>query len=463
MNLGLQQMLDYALFWWEFTLETDTLIFAVGILFLTTLLSALYPAVKASKTSFNMILKEGSHGTESQNSSRLMKVLIIVEIALSCALVITAGLMAVASHLNTNVDYGIETKGYVTAEISIPNTLYRSIEELETIKASLRAVLLKEPGIKGVTLSTVVPAKDDSGVRYHKPGENYATQEDYPVAGWGYTDSAYFETFNIKLLEGRIYDNLDNTSGVVKAVVSKSFADQTWPDQYAIGKRFFAKRSHIKETYELEVVGIVPHTINDTDPETEKRGTVYVPSYLRAIDDCHISLKTVNDNPASFTGVLKKAAYKISPDIRIKNSMSLEDGIAQSAGKMRVIGGVYRQFGIVALIFTLAGIYGVMSKSIQQKTKEIGIRRALGATDRTVFFWLLRKGWWQLTIGLILGLGLGGLLTFALMDMIAIVGNFIAVIFLLVALFIVLIVNGAIAVPAYRALKVEPSTALHYE
>ncbi len=464
MNAELQKMLDFELFWWDFKMEPDTLVFALAILFLTTLLSALYPAVKASKADFNNILKDGSYGSESKESGRLMKLLIIFEIALSCALVITASLMATASYIDSNVDFGINTEGYLTAEYVIPKSLYNNnIENLEVIKESIRLSILKEPGIGGVSLSSVVPAKDGAGISYHKPGEVYNNPEDYPVAGWGFTDKAYFETFNIQLLQGRFYDDLDFAGKLVKTVVSKSFADQTWPDQNAIGKRFFVNTREKIDAYEMEVIGIVPHVINDTGPEMIKRGSIYVPSYLKALDEGYISLKTSSDNPVSLAKILKKAVYQISPDIRIKNIMSLEDGIAQSASKIGMIGGVYLDFGILALIFTLAGIYGVMSKSIQQKTKEIGIRRALGAMDKSIFFWLLRKGWWQLTIGLILGLILGGLLTYALMDMIAIVGQLIPVIFLLVTFFIILVVNAAIAIPARKAIKIEPSTALHFD
>jgi len=463
MNADLQKMLDFELFWWDFKMEPDTLVFALAILFLTTLLSALYPAVKASKADFNNILKDGSYGSESKESGRLMKLLIIFEIALSCALVITASLMATASYINSNVDFGIDTKGYLTAEYAIPKSLYTTIEDLEALKESIRLSILKEPGIGGATLSSVVPAKDDASISYHKPGEVYNNSEDYSVAGWGFTDKAYFETFNIRLLQGRFYSDLDFTGRLVKTVVSKSFADQTWPNQNAIGKRFFITNREKIDVYEMEVIGIVPHVINDTDPEMIKRGSIYVPSYLKALDEGYISLKTSSDNPVSFAQTLKKAVYQVSPDIRIKNIMSLEDGIAQSASKIGMIGGVYLNFGILALIFTLAGIYGVMSKSIQQKTKEIGIRRALGAMDKSIFLWLLKKGWWQLTIGLILGLILGGLLTYTLMDMIAIVGQLIPVIFLLVTFFIILVVNAAIAIPARKALKIEPSAALQFD
>jgi predicted lysophospholipase L1 biosynthesis ABC-type transport system permease subunit len=246
------------------------------------------------------------------------------------------------------------------------------------------------------------------------------------------------------------------------AIISDSLAERYWPDGDAIGGRvrWFDQSADLGW---VTVVGVVPHILHGQPfAETRAMPTIYVP-LTQFAGEAMTVFATTSADPNHLRQPMVDAAARVDPEIPIYAMVSLRDDVNRRTGGMVFIKDLFVIFSLCALLLASSGIYGVMANSISQRTQEIGIRRALGATDERVLILLMRQSWFQLGVGVILGAPLAYVMSQGFVELIGpetLDHNWL---FLLIPLLIAGVVSVATFIPAKKAIRLEPSAALHYE
>jgi predicted permease len=288
-------------------------------------------------------------------------------------------------------------------------------------------------------------------------GKSYAVARDVPTSRWYAVSDGFFETFDAKLLEGRGINASDRIDAAPVAVVNKAFAEKYFPGTDAIGRRI--RIGGLTSTAPwMAIVGVVP-TMFSGDASHPRVPTYYTPLSQHHSSFVSIIVQTTGP-PMNVTQQVRDAVARLNADIPIYFVYSMEDALARPLWYIRVFGTMFMIFGGIALFLAAIGLYAVMSFSVSRRSKEVGIRMALGAQAGQVIRMIFAQGVWQLGLGITLGLGLA-----------AIIGQATSVVLFDVeprdpqvfgGVVVVLAITGMLAclLPAQRATRVDPLTAL---
>ena len=445
--------------WLDIRLHPPVLAFAVGLGLLATLVSGALPAVQSSRADINEVLKDETRGTSSLKIGKMSKALVIFEIALSCGLLVAAGLMIKSVSKIRDMDPGFETANLFTARVGFPaaytDTVMqrRFFEQLEPKLASL-------PGVRTAAIASGLPGTGGGSGDLALEGATYATDRDYPSASTLTVSPNFFATFGLEVLQGRGIELGDREQTLPVAVVSERFARKHFPGQAALGRRIRMGGKDSKAPW-LTIVGVVPDVYSG-DPEEPRDERVYVPLAQNHGNFMSLAVRT-NGPPLAIVPAVRDAVASINADIPIYWPYSMDEALARPLWFIRVFGTMFMIFGIIALFLASVGLYAVMAFSVSRRTREVGIRMALGARAPDVVRMVFRQGLLQLTIGMTMGLalalGVSRLLSMMLFD----VQPRDPVVFGAVAG--VLTIAGLLAclVPARRAARVDPLVALRAE
>lgn len=448
-------------FFIDIALHAPVLYFAIGIAVISTLFAGLIPAIQASRSDISEVLKDESRGASSLRLGRMSKALVVFEIALSCGLLVAAGLMIKSVTKMRTMDTGFTSADVFTARVGFPIAYTDSLaqrqffEQLEERVAAL-------PGVQAATVSQGLPGAQAglNGNRFALDGATYAADTDFPIARTLSASAGLFSTLDIPLRTGRLFNSGDRQGTVPVAVVTQRFVDQYLDGGEAIGRR--VRFGGLESTAEWKtIVGVVPNVFGG-DPEDPFPSVIFVPFSQAHSNFAYISARTTGD-PMSLAGPVRDIVGSLNPDLPIYWPMTLEAAIAQPLWFIRVFGTMFMIFGLVALFLASIGLYAVMSFSVSRRVREVGIRMALGASASNVVRLIFNQGAWQLgiglTIGLLLAAGISRVMAVILFDVepldLGVFGG--------VAL--VLALTGALAclIPARRATRVDPSDAMRSE
>ncbi len=447
--------------WLVARLDPAVIAFVVGLTLLSTLLAGTVPAFRASRSDISEILNDEARGSSSLRLGRVSKGLVITEIALSCGLLVAAGLMAKTVVAVAQFDYGFTTDNIFTARIGLFEADYPTEEDEWQFYEELLRRLEDRPGIHAVALTSDLPAGGSAMEKLSLDGVAYGTDKDHPLARRVVITPRYFDTFEVSMLRGRAFTRADGPESLPVAIVNERFVDLHLAEEDPIGKRIkLGDEVHPWRT----IVGVVPDlylggAAGVIDP---KREGVYIPLAQNIINFISLVMRT-EEAPMSLTSMVQDEVNAIDPALPIYYVRSLNDQFALNTWFYRIFGGLFMVFGFSALVLATIGLYGVMSFSASNRTREIGLRMALGARGPNVLLMIFKQGAVQLTIGLILGIGLAALLARGLGFLLFDVEAWDPAIFTYVVL--TLGVSGLVAclVPARRATKVDPMEALRYE
>jgi putative ABC transport system permease protein len=450
-------------YWLDFSIDGTVILFVLGVTLFATFVSGVLPAVRASGGNVNEILKDESRGGSSLRGGRLSKGLVVAEIALSVVLLAGAGLM-IKSVVNLgSVDYAFATEDVFTARVGLPEadaqyadvgTRIRFFEEVE-------ARLAAAPGVRAVGMTTSLPGSGASNPRFALDGQAYERPVDYPRVRTAAVTPAFFQALGTDVVEGRGFDSRDRAESLPVAVANRSFVARHFPEGGAIGSRMRVGTADSEEPW-LTIVGIVPDLhmagVDNEDPEG-----IYTPlAQSTNVRFASIVART-SGTWSAVTPAVRQAVAAVNADIPIYFVRSLEESIARNAWFYRVFGTIFMIMGIVALFLAAIGLYGVMSFSVSRRTREMGVRMALGAHAEHVVRLIMRQGVVQLAIGLVLGLAGALAVTSLLTGFLFGVSPRDPLTF--IAIVVVLVVTGLVAslVPARRATRVDPLVAIRYE
>ncbi len=447
-------------FWIDIKIDPAAVVFTIALVLVSAVVAGIMPALKASGTNVNDVLKDENRGSSSMRIGRLSKALVVAELALSFGLLVSAGLMIKSVVNAASIDYAFATESVFTARLGLPVADYPDSVAQTTFYDELQPRLEARYGTGKVTLARTFPGLGSMVQRFSPEGETYDRDQDYPSTRWVRITPGYFQTFGVTLREGRDFNRLDNAQGLPVAIVNESFARTHFGGESPIGRRVRLGDSRTEEPWRT-IVGVAPDMHLD-GPENEEPAGLYVPFHQSPDEWVGIAIATTGD-PLAITTEVRDIVASADPNMPVYFIDSLQGWIDDGTWFVRVFGTIFMIFGAVALFLASVGLYGVMAFSVRQRTKEMGVCMALGASARDVLRLVVRQGVLQLVFGLVLGLPLAVLLSRG-MDVILFgvepldPTTFIAIV-------VVLAGTGLVAslIPARRATRVDPVIALRYE
>jgi predicted permease len=400
----------------EVGISPGVLLFTVGVSVLTAILFGLLPALRLTRGATGEALRSGSRGNAADGRSRLWRMLVGTEVALALVLLVGSGLLVRSFRTLLREDPGFDPADVEVAPISLSRSKYTQLADYSRFYTDLLGRVEAIPGVQSAGVLGVVPVQDGvSNGRLELDGDlDKAGIGAYVVASGG-----AFEALDIPLLEGRLFGSQDGPDDEMVAIVSQSFADQYWPGEDAVGKQvngggmdnFYPERDH---TF-ARVVGVVAD-IHNRGIARAPYPTVYFPYSQRPYrlqNGGSLVVEAANGDPASLVQALRSTVRAADPDIPVR-MRGLADVVRQSMAERRFTMFVMGGFSLLALILATVGIFGVVAYSVARRTREIGIRVALGAAPTSVVGLVVRASMGTVLAGLVVGIGAALLVTRAI-------------------------------------------------
>ncbi|MEJ7810547.1 MAG: ABC transporter permease [Gemmatimonadaceae bacterium] len=447
-------------FWIDIKIDLPVLGFVLAVTLASSLASGLIPAIQASRADINAILKDESRGASSFRIGRLSRGLVMFEIALSCGLLVGAGLMVKSVAKLRLVDFGFPTTDLFTARVGLPETTYRDGGSQTRFFEQLEARLASVPGIKNVALTSNLPGLGSDPSDFAREGVAYASDRDYPRARRVVVSPGFLPMIGAVHREGRGLGAQDRAGSVPVAVVNASFARAFFKGESAVGRRIRLGGRESTDPW-LTIVGVVPDRFAG-GPDNKEPQAIYLPLAQNPMRFVSIAAQAAG-NPTALTPLVRSAVISLDPDLPIYRARTLDEAVAQETWFYRVFGSLFIVFGAAAFLLAAIGLYAVMSFSVGQRLREMGVRMALGAQSRDVVALVLRQGAVQIGVGVAVGLAFAAFVSKLLGILLFNVNPRDPAIFASVVL--VLGLAGALAsyVPARRATRVDPMLALRSE
>jgi putative ABC transport system permease protein len=451
----------------DFHLDGHVLAVALAATSVAGLLFGCAPAWYAARTDPAESLKEGGRSGTGAGSHRLRRGLIIGEFALALALLAGAGL-AVHSFWNlTRVDLGVRTDHVLTFSLAQPTGRFGSPGEMESYYRRVLDSVRSVSGVAHAAVVTGLPLEGDSdGMPFSiVGGREYADPSQRPGAGFQSVTPDYFRTFGIQMVRGREFNDQDSGSSVRVAVVNEEFVRRYLGGLDPLRQRISIEQivpgaQQLGPAVEWQIVGVIHNVryggFREDDPE------INVPFSQSLMPNVNIGVRTEED-PATMARTIAAAVHSIDAQVALAYVRTMDQVKSESLAEDRFTMFLFASFACVAILLAAVGIYGVMAVGVSQRTREIGVRIALGASKNNVIGLIVREGSILACLGLVLGLG-GALLVGRTMQSTLYGVKAIDVsVFLMVAGILLVTALVASYLPARRAAAVDPVQALRAE
>ncbi|HKU76745.1 MAG TPA: ABC transporter permease [Pyrinomonadaceae bacterium] len=453
-------------FFVKIELDGRALIFTLLISVVTALLVGLIPALRSASIDLDQSLREGGKSSTGAGLQRVRGLLVVTEIALAVVLLAGAGLMLRSFMRLQSTSPGFTAEGVLHLEIN-PTYQRREDYRVEFMSRRYQQLLQQVAQVPGVI---AVAANSDLPFVGQKPwyrgefsiqGQSAEEQKQNPLVNYQAVSPDYFEVMQIPVLRGRVFNDNDNfkPGGHREvAIVSKQLAERMWPNVDPIGKRINCDDDGSGCGEIIGIVGDVKHNSLVDDVGYD----IYFACYQSYSKQTHFVARTHGD-PMMRAKEIQRAIWQAAPDTGVFNVMPVTMLSQNTVWQSRVWGLLFAIFSGIALVMAAAGIYGVMAYFVTQRTREIGVRIALGAQWRDVLTLILRSGMSLVVVGLVLGLAGALALTRLMNTLLFEVSPTDPITFAAVALSVILAALLACYIPARRATKVDPLIALRYE
>lgn len=445
----------------EVTLDLRVLVFVCAISLLTAVVFGLVPALSAARgTGSSSLGQRGSRGSVAgPGSGHLRKALVAGEIAMSLVLLVAAGLFLKSFFELRGVDPGFDRAGVLVAKMDLNNERYGSNDDRAQYFLDLMEAVEAVPGVQQAAVTSTLPMDPtgtDFDLAYHAEGhpwvgEGEASQTDYRIVSTG-----YLETLSIPLLAGRDFTDFDRRDGPPVLLVNESFVRANWPGEDPIGKTVTI--FYVEDT-EWEVVGVIGDT-HHQGLSQPARAQMFVPMAQAQYLFGYMTVVIKAIPGMDVATAVRQAAVDVDPNEPLWDLGSLSGLMRQSIARDRFVTTAFGLFGILALLMATAGIYGVVSYQVVRRTREIGVRMALGARSRTVLRQVLGEALRMSLAGVALGLMAAFAVARVLRSFLFEVGYLDPLIFAVVPVLLVMVAAAAALIPARRAALIDPVQAI---
>ena len=444
----------------EIGIDGRVLAFTALASMVTGVAFGLVPAVQTARTEPGAALKEGARGS-SGGGVWIRRVLVVAEVALAVVLLVGAGLM-IRSYLTLQrVDLGFRTDHVLTAEVLLQGPRYSDSARAVEFYRQLTTRLTGTPGVQGAAaigtiFLTATPQSDNFSIE-GRP--DFLPQESVEVPIDGVTPT-YFSVMNVPLLAGRTFTESDSANAPPVVIINETMAKRFWPGANPVGRRMKYGRSKNGGPW-MTIVGVVADT-RRTGYDAVVRPETYRP-YAQSGDRAMTVVVHTTGDPASAAPELKAIVKSLDPQVAVQHVQPLEAVVSEMTSQRRLNTILLGGFAVIATVLALVGLYGVLAYSVQQRTRELGVRLALGATGSNVMQLVLKEGLQLVAIGLIAGLAVALASSSALSKILYHVKPTDPATLAAIAVMTLVVSAVACALPAVRALRLDPVTALRAE
>jgi predicted permease len=448
--------------------------FTVGLSILTGLVFGLVPAIAASRTDLSSVMKySGGRSGSGLKETKTRSMLVIAEIGLAVVLLIGAALLVRTSLALSRADPGLTVDNVIVMRTPLSEPRFRTTAGVQEVITNTLERLRSIPSVEAATASSGVPLQPHVGFVFNVIGRD----DGRPFTGGGsfFIGAAdYFETLEIPVLRGRVFDERDDMGAPPVVVINRALAERWWPDdQDPLDDRMLIGGGAtlfptLADEPIREIVGIVDNVaaVRLTDPP---RPTMYVPH--AQISDLFRSFEQETNlawivrtsvDPMQLSSVIRDTLRQTT-GAPVVDMQMMEEIVSVSISRQRANTVLMTVFGGTALLLAAIGIYGLMAFSVQQRTREIGIRMALGAQRDRLRRMVILQGMRLVAIGTVIGLGAAFFMADVLASILFGVEPRDTAVFVGVPLVLAIIAVAAVSIPAYRASRINPLDALRYE
>jgi putative ABC transport system permease protein len=471
------------------TVDIPVLLFTLGVSVVSAILFGLAPAIQASRSDLNLVLHEGEGRSSTASRGWARHALAVAEVALAMVLLIGAGLMVNTMLRLHQIDPGFDAKNLMTMAVQVPEQGEKYVvrvpggdmeKPLPLVAAFYRELLDKVsvlPGVESAGCMNQLPTHGSEIYSFSILGKPAPPPEQRPNAGYLEVSPSIFRTLKVPLRKGRYLDDHDTETAPWSVVINEAFARRYFPDEDPVGQRILMRYDPwpVDEDRPRQIVGIVGD-IKHLELGQPAPPFVYV-SYLQQSAvfpggsivlhlDQNLVLRMapgMAGHNADLASAVKKAMTGLGSDQPVSEVFTMDQILDESMGAARFYMRLFGLFAGIAVLLAVIGIYGVMSYFVSHRTREIGVRVALGALPSDVFSLVGKLGLKLTLIGVAIGIGLSIELTRLIGDFLVGVKPTDPVTYALVAVLLVGIALLACYIPARRATKVDPMVALRYE
>mgnify|MGYP000727556740 CR=1 FL=1 len=452
-------MPDGMLFWWQWGMDIETIVMAIVFTVVTIFLSSFLPAWRSANQDINTTLRDGTRGAQSKKAGRLSRFLVTTQVFLVAILMLIGAMSAFISLKFINLDLGDDYNNVMTARMNLPSGKYPEPAQKIAFYQNLIEELRSHPKVVDVVTNNWMGESELTMDNMDYPSDYDKPKVDV-IGTMGKTS-----TIGVNLLEGRFISHLDKEGSRKIAMISQSMAKRYWPGDSVLGKYFNVEING--ENEKLFIIAVVTDRLN---PRTilgkiDSADEIYI-SGFQFSNNFQAVYYRIHGDLAQTEEIFYQALFKADRTLDLfypvqpamKNRSLMRD-------VMSLVSNITFSTGFFALLLALVGIYGLTANSVAQRTHEIGIRRAVGATDKNIVQMFLKQGRKQLIRGLGLALIIFSLLAFGFNKFSESI--FPVYLYAVLALTVVVglscVVMLAIYAPTRRAVKMEPSSALRYE
>lgn len=455
----------------EIRASSSTLIFTLGVSIFMALLFGLFPTLHLTRSNIADAIREsGRRVTGGMRGRYARTTLVVLEVSLAFVVLIGAGLMIRSYMRMTDLDLGFRTENVLTMRIALPESKYREPHQVTDFYRDLLRRIDSQPGIVASTAVSSRPLGDRGETQdFSIEGRPLEDVGGMSNADFRIVNHNYFELMGIPLKEGRLFAEQDGPDALQVAIINETMARNFWPDGNVIGSHIRLRQANRNNTPApeapwLTVVGVVNDSKQRSDLSAQIRPEICVPLLQRGVQARNMALAVrTSGEPSSATSTIRSQVLSLDSQQPIYEVLTMPEIVVRALGPKRLAMMLLSLFAGLAMVLAAVGLYAITAHAVTQRTREIGIRMALGAQPGDVLKLILRQGIILTLIGLAIGLGAALTLTRLMSSLLYGVSATDPVTVAAISLFLVFVAVVANYIPAHRATKIDPSIVLRYE
>jgi predicted permease len=451
----------------EVGIDASVLLFSMVVAVATGIIFGAIPLSHVFRSDLSSVFRaENRSGTASRSMVLLRSAMVTGQVAIAFILLIGAGLMFASLRSALNVDPGFQPNSVLTGYLSLPDSDYPDAESRRQFIDELLVDVRGLPGVTAASITSMIPFGGGGSSSVIMP-EGYVPQEGESLLSPFRTTAGpgYFEALEIPLLEGRYFEESDDADGQQVIVIDEWLARRYYPAESPLGRRMLRGVTGITENEEenlYTIIGVVGNIKQFDLTESDHVGAYYFTYKQMSPTSLTLTVRTTVE-PLTLTGPIREAVARVDPDLPFYYPETMAERVSESLGARRDPMMLLAGFAGIALLLAAVGIYGVLAYSVTQRTRELGIRMALGSSPAEVSRLVVFQGVKVLGVGIVIGLTGSVLLVRLIQSLLYGVEPTSPTVLLSVAFVLTAVGIGACLLPARRATRIDPTVALNTE